>query len=146
MPESHELSRADCERLLRAGVVGRMTAMTDDGPHIIPVNYSVVDDSIVVRTTAESLLGKHACGVRSAFQIDQLDFDYHRGWSVLARGRCEVVEDPAQLAHIESVSRPTPWASGSRQLVLRLVWSELSGRRLGARWDRRDEPVVHRTR
>ena len=52
-----DLTHAQCERLLRAGTTGRIALSTPDGPHIVPVNYSVVGDAIVVRTTPYSLLG-----------------------------------------------------------------------------------------
>jgi nitroimidazol reductase NimA-like FMN-containing flavoprotein (pyridoxamine 5'-phosphate oxidase superfamily) len=135
MPESYELNSTDCEGLLRAGAVGRMAVTAPDGPHIIPLNYSVVDDAIVVRTTPYSLLGTHGRNTRVAFEIDQFDHEYHHGWSVQARGLCEAVEHPEDLEHIRSVWSPQPWASGVRTLFLRLRWVELTGRRLGKGWD-----------
>ena len=69
MPMSHDLSRDDCSRLLRAGVAGRVALGTPDGPHIIPVNYAVdagehgnERESVLVRTTAYSLLGTYGRG------------------------------------------------------------------------------------
>ena len=32
------------------------------GPHIVPVNYAVVDDALVLRTSPYSVLGGHARG------------------------------------------------------------------------------------
>lgn len=135
MAESRELGRSECEALLRADVVGRIGFMTPTGPHIVPVNYSVVDSGIVVRTTPYSLLGTHGRDSVLAFEIDQFDHAYQRGWSVLARGRAEEVTDSAELDHIRSVWAPIPWASGSRALFLRLEWTELTGRQLGSGWD-----------
>src|SRR5262249_26880262 len=100
MQESFDLSQAECEELLRAGLVGRVAACTPDGPHIIPVNYSVVDDTIVLRTTPYSLLGGHAQGSVLALEVDQFDYEYQRGWSVVARGRAETVVDPGQLERV----------------------------------------------
>jgi nitroimidazol reductase NimA-like FMN-containing flavoprotein (pyridoxamine 5'-phosphate oxidase superfamily) len=135
MPESFELSRAECETLLRAGVAGRVAVVAPDGPHILPINYSVVDDAIVVRTSPYSLVGTHGRNAILAFEIDQFDYEYQRGWSVMARGRSEVVHDPEELEHIRTVWSPHPWASGVRPLFIRLPWSELTGRRLGGGWD-----------
>jgi nitroimidazol reductase NimA-like FMN-containing flavoprotein (pyridoxamine 5'-phosphate oxidase superfamily) len=132
VPNSRELTQAECETLLRTGVVGRIALSTSDGPHIIPINYSVVDDAIIVRTSPYSLLGTHGRDSRLAFEIDQFDHEYHRGWSVVARGRAEFVTDPTELDHIRAVRQPHPWAAGSREMHLRLRWDELSGRRLGA--------------
>jgi nitroimidazol reductase NimA-like FMN-containing flavoprotein (pyridoxamine 5'-phosphate oxidase superfamily) len=133
--ESFDLNETECTELLRAGLVGRVAACTPNGPHIVPVNYSVVDDAIVLRTTPYSLLGSHARGTVLALEVDQFDYEYQRGWSVVARGRAEVVVDAAELEHIREIWNPTAWASGGRTLYLRMRWSELTGRRLGSGWD-----------
>src|SRR4029078_1020290 len=97
MYETFDLSHTECEQLLRAGLVGRVAACTPDGPHIIPVNYAVTDDAIVLRTTPYSLLGSHAKGSVLALEVDQFDYEYQRGWSVGAPRRTEgsVDRDPA---------------------------------------------------
>ena len=82
MFESFDLNTTECEEFLRAGLVGRVAACTPDGPHIVPVNYSVVDDAIVLRTTPYSLLGSQTRGAVMALEVDQFDYEYHRGWSV----------------------------------------------------------------
>jgi hypothetical protein len=145
MAESHELSYTYCEAILRAGVIGRIGIWADGGPHILPMNYSVVDEAIIMRTTPDGLLGRHARGSTVAFEVDHFDYGYRRGVSVVARGDTEVVEHPGELAHIRSVWQPRPWASGERSLVLRLPWTELSGRRLGAGWDPMSDLPVRRT-
>jgi uncharacterized protein len=135
--ESFDLAETECVELLRAGLVGRVAVCTPDGPHLLPVNYSVVDDAVVIRTTPYSLLGSNAKGSVLAVEVDQFDFELERGWSVVARGRCNVVVDPAQLDHIRETGNPATWARGGRTLYLRMPWSELSGRRLGQGWDPR---------
>ena len=135
MADSRELRPSECEALLRAGVVGRVGFSTPTGPHIVPVNYSVVDSGIVLRTTPYSLLGTHGRDCVLAFEIDQFDHGHQRGWSVLARGRSEEVTDSVALDRIRAVWAPTPWASGSRSLFLRMEWTELTGRQLGSGWD-----------
>jgi nitroimidazol reductase NimA-like FMN-containing flavoprotein (pyridoxamine 5'-phosphate oxidase superfamily) len=135
MYEPFDLTTTECEELLRAGLVGRVAACTPNGPHIVPVNYSVVDDAIVLRTTPYSLLGSQARGSVLALEVDQFDYEYHRGWSVVARGRGEVVVDAGELEHIRETWNPVSWASGGRSLYLRFRWTELTGRRLGQGWD-----------
>ena len=139
MAETRELSARQCEDLLRAGVAGRVGLSTATGPHIVPVNYSVLDDAIIIRTSPYSLLGTYGRDTTLAFEIDDFDRDNERGWSVQARGRVEVVTSSAVLERIRDDAEPKPWASGARTLYLRLRWTELSGRQLGARWD----PVAH---
>ena len=95
MLEAHELSYSECLGLLRAGVFGRIAVSAPDGPHVVPVNYAVSDAAILVRTTADGLLARYGRGVRVAFEIDHVDYTYHRGWSVMVRGTTAVVDDPA---------------------------------------------------
>lgn len=135
MAETRELSARECQALLRSGVAGRVALSTPTGPHIVPVNYSVVDDAIVIRTSPYSLLGTYGRDTTFAFEIDEFDRDRARGWSVQARGRVEAVTDRAELELIRESAEPQPWAGGSRPLYLRLRWAELSGRQVGARWD-----------
>lgn len=144
MADSRELSWSECEALLRSGVVGRVALATATGPHIVPVNYSIVDSSVVVSTSPYSLLGTYGRDTTVAFEVDHFDYEYRRGWSVVARGRSEVVSDAADLNHIRAVWEPTPWASGTRNLYLRLPWQELTGRQLGTGWDPMREAPVFR--
>lgn len=145
MAESFELSNEECESLLRAGVAGRIAVSTPDGPHIIPVNYSVVDSAIVVRTSPYSVLGTHGRNTVLAFEIDHFDHEQQHGWSVAARGRSEVVTDTDELEHIRATWAPRPWASGARNLYLRIRWNEVTGRRLGTGWSmQKESPVLRR--
>jgi nitroimidazol reductase NimA-like FMN-containing flavoprotein (pyridoxamine 5'-phosphate oxidase superfamily) len=133
--EPFELSPEECRELLSAGLVGRVAVCTPVGPHIVPVNYAVVDDAVVIRTTPYSVLGSHARGATLAVEVDQFDYERQRGWSVVARGRAEAVNGAEELNHIRSVWDPHTWATGQRNLYLRMRWSELTGRRLGSGWD-----------
>lgn len=134
MPDSHELSYSECETLLRAGVVGRIALSTPTGPHIVPVNYSIVDSEIIVRTSAYSVLGTYGRDATLAFEVDHLDLQNQRGWSVVARGRADVITEQTELEHVRKVWEPRPWAGGTRGLFLRIRWTELSGRQLGDGW------------
>ena len=135
MPDARELSYSECEALLRAGVAGREALMTPTGPQIVPLNYSEVDSAIVVRTAPAGILGRHGPGAIVAFEVDHFHHAYQQGWSVVARGRADVVQEAAALRHIRSVWEPRPWASGARPMFLRIAWTELTGRQLGTGWD-----------
>jgi nitroimidazol reductase NimA-like FMN-containing flavoprotein (pyridoxamine 5'-phosphate oxidase superfamily) len=144
MNEPFDLSPDECRELLCAGLVGRIAMCTPVGPHIVPVNYGVVDDSVVLRTSPYSVLGTHARGSTLALEIDSFDYERQRGWSVVARGRAEVVTSAADLNHVRTVWEPNAWAAGQRNLYLRIPWSDLSGRRLGQGWNAADELPVRR--
>jgi uncharacterized protein len=142
MAETRELNTGECQALLRSGVAGRVAVSTPTGPHIVPVNYTVVENSIVFRTAPYSLLGTYGRESMLAFEIDGFDEVNERGWSVQARGRVEAVTDRAELSLIREIAEPQPWAGGARSLYLRLRWSELSGRKLSTGRDPVNEQVA----
>jgi nitroimidazol reductase NimA-like FMN-containing flavoprotein (pyridoxamine 5'-phosphate oxidase superfamily) len=126
-----ELAFDECVRFLRGGVVGRVALTTPDGPQIIPVNYSVVDDAIIVATSPYSALGTYARHGLVAFEIEHFDYEHHAGWSVVVRGRADVVTDPQEVQRLKKIWAPRPWAEGARNLHVRIPWTEVSGRQVG---------------
>jgi len=130
MPIPAELSYATCLTLLRGEEVGRVAVCTSDGPRIVPVNFILVDDDTVVfRTTPYSALGIHADGGRLALEVDRVDVEGRSGWSVVAAGIGEVVDDARLLG--ATFRNPDPWAGGQRWLTVALRWRELTGRAVG---------------
>jgi uncharacterized protein len=140
-----ELSKEECRELLEGGVVGRVAMATPVGPRITPVNYAVHGDAIVFRTAPYSELSTYGWNVDLAFEVDQLDYETHLGWSVVAVGRAHVIEDPDEIRRIRSVWDPRPWASGTRNLYVTLAWRNLTGIRLGTDWTRASTMPARRT-
>lgn len=126
-----QLGEAECRALLAEGDVGRIAIVVDGEPHLFPVNYALVDESIILRTSASSVLGRQAPGSPAAVEVDVLDHRARSGWSVQARGRLSVIVDARFLAHIRRVWQPEPWAAGDRSRFLRLSITALTGRRVG---------------
>jgi nitroimidazol reductase NimA-like FMN-containing flavoprotein (pyridoxamine 5'-phosphate oxidase superfamily) len=123
------LSGEECRRLLGRRGVGRVVFMDTRGPVALPVNYVMDRDDIVFRTeSASSILATSATG-RVSFEVDEIDQRHRLGWSVLATGTVERIDDPADLRHVTMLG-PTPWASGNRNRYLRLTVRAITGRRL----------------
>ena len=129
MKEPVELSEQESLERLSGEVFGRLAIVTPQGPRIVPLNYAVFEDAIVFRTTAYSEVARYAVGTDAAFEVDAVDRADETGWSVVALGPVEELS-PAELWDLRNASAPQPWASGSRNLFLRLRWRELTGRRL----------------
>jgi nitroimidazol reductase NimA-like FMN-containing flavoprotein (pyridoxamine 5'-phosphate oxidase superfamily) len=144
MPEPESLSEEKCLELLRGAIVGRVAFNVPDGPRIVPVNYTTVGDAIVFRTTPYSELGAHGKDTPVAFEIDQIDYADHKGWSVVATGVARFVSDVRELAEQADLWDPKPWAGGNRLLYVRIPWEHVSGRRLGGGWTRDNELPVRR--
>lgn len=140
-----EMTVEECLDLLRTNVVGRVALSTPMGPRIVPVNYAMYGDDVVVfRTAPYSELGTYGWNTELAFEIDHIDYDQHRGWSVVAYGRGALVEDPDEVADIRRTWDPRPWADGQRNLYMKLVWHNLTGRRLGSGWTTETSAPVRR--
>ncbi len=144
MTEPETLSQEKCLELLHGAIVGRVAFNAPDGPRIVPVNYTTVGNAIVFRTTPYSELGSHGNGTAMAFEIDQIDYADHKGWSVVATGVARFVRDVTELADEAELWDPKPWAKGSRLLYVRIPWDRISGRRLGGGWTRDNELPVRR--
>ena len=114
----NELPYHKCVELLSGGVVGRVGITIDGVPRIVPVNYAVIDEAIVFRTAPYTMLGAEAWRSNLAFEVDHIDYERHKGWSVLATGAGEMVDDEQELATIRTFWDPQPWADGSRLLYV----------------------------
>lgn len=130
--EAIEMSLADCLSALRSRDVGRVAMATGSGPRIVPVNYGMLDEAIVFRTSPYSELAQNAVDVDLAFEVDDLDFAQHTGWSVVALGQGSRVEDE-ELLRVRRVADPEPWVRGQRNFYLKISWHDLTGRRIGPR-------------
>ena len=134
MPAAHPvlepMTRADCDTLLEPGGVGRLVFVSERGPVAVPVNFRILDRDIVFRTRAESSLALGAEGQSVGFEVDHIDEALSEGWSVLVTGRLNPVI-PAEAAHVDRLG-VRPWPGGERDLYLRLVPEEVSGRRIRA--------------
>jgi len=130
----YDLSLPECEDLLRASVAARVAFVAPDGPHIVPVNYAVLERSMLVATSPASQLGRFGPRTPLALEIDGFDYDREQGWSVVVRGLSEVVDEELLAEAFGAPCKPRPWALGRRDLYLRIPWEEVSGRRIGAGW------------
>jgi nitroimidazol reductase NimA-like FMN-containing flavoprotein (pyridoxamine 5'-phosphate oxidase superfamily) len=133
-PGLEALSGDEAQRRLATGGVGRLVFdASDRGPVALPVNYLLVDGQVVFRTSTDSSLAAAAGQAPVSFEVDHIDEAMGQGWSVLVTGRLERIEDPTE--HRRLVERgPTPWAGEDRNVVLRIVVSDISGRRISTRW------------
>ena len=116
MADLLELSRSECEGLLRQGVVGRVAIATPNGPHILPLNYAVSRGDVVVCTTPYSVLGTYGRDSLLAFEVDHFEYPLHRGWSVVVRGRAAQVEDADELS--DARAQPAALLGGRNTFAL----------------------------
>jgi nitroimidazol reductase NimA-like FMN-containing flavoprotein (pyridoxamine 5'-phosphate oxidase superfamily) len=129
------LSPAECFDLLEPGGVGRVGFMSADGIIMLPVNFAVTGKTIVFRTAPDTLLALYADG-QVSFQADRVDEALRAGWSVLVHGRAHKIADEHEVQRLEGETRLEPWASGARDVYVRITPTRISGRRVGRSWVR----------
>ena len=123
-----EVINADeCRRLLAEDVIGRVAVVIGATPMILPVNYSVDGEDIIMRTMPGSRLDigqGHA-----AFEVDSFDRATQSGWSVLFTGELEEVTgyQAKDMERLQALP-VQPWAPGDRDLWLRLRPRFVTGR------------------
>jgi len=125
------LTTAECGELLDRHHFGRLGLMNYVGvfPSIIPVNYLLDEDKIVIRTDAGSKLNAALRGAPVAFEVDGVDETRRVGWSVVVRGHVEEVTDEDKLAEL----RQTPllaWHPGRNPRFVQINARQVSGRRI----------------
>ncbi|MFI5953094.1 pyridoxamine 5'-phosphate oxidase family protein [Cryptosporangium sp. NPDC051539] len=133
MPDTRTLaplSRDDCLALLGSVPVGQVVFTYRALPDVLPVNFRVDRDSVVIRVAAGSRLAQVAEGTVLAFHADRVDETGRTGWSVTVVGRAAEVIDPDERARIVALPLES-WMDDTRDHVLRISAERVTGRRLG---------------
>ncbi|MEO6880541.1 MAG: pyridoxamine 5'-phosphate oxidase family protein [Mycobacteriaceae bacterium] len=127
-----ELASDTCWSLLRSQEVGRLGVVVRHWPLIIPVNYRLDEQTVVIRSAG--VVAEAADHANVTFQIDQVDPLAHTGWSVLVRGLAEVVGENHRpwIAEHTHQTRVEPWAPGDRGQWIRIITQQVTGRRITA--------------
>lgn len=123
------LPYAQCMSLVRSRTLGRLAYMSGGAPVVVPVNHLVDGGGVVFRTLAGGKLDAAVVGHPVAFQVDEHDPARGTGWSVLIRGRADLVEDDRIQRYAEELDS---WAiaDGDEAAWVRISPDEVSGRRL----------------
>ena len=133
------LDRADCLRLLGRATLGRIGITVGALPMVLPVNFRLVGDRIVLRTTAGTKLDAATRGAIVAFEADDFEPMSHAGWSVVVTGEAREVTDPTERAELASANIPR-WAPSTDDRMVAIDTAMVSGRRIVPGLHREGEP------
>lgn len=123
------MDRQECLSLLASVPVGRLGLSIDALPVIVPVNFCLDADRLVIGTGEGSKLDAAVAGAVVAFEADHWDPIDHSGWSVLVQGPTWVVTDPGEVARCRELPlRPWGHPEGLRYVAVGIEL--VSGRRL----------------
>jgi uncharacterized protein len=126
-----DLAEDECFDLLKQHHFGRVAfaERVELPPVIMPLNYLVAADTVVVRTDPDSRLGGALRDALVTFEIDGIDRLQRTGWSVVVSGRAQEVVDPDDLRELNQTPL-LPWAPGDRSQYVRITPASVSGRRI----------------
>jgi nitroimidazol reductase NimA-like FMN-containing flavoprotein (pyridoxamine 5'-phosphate oxidase superfamily) len=127
------LSPTRCQELLESQSIGRVAWQAADGPQILPVTYACHNGTIIFRTSPYGVLSELVRPTVVALEIDELDPEGRRGWSVVVQGRAQGVAEPDQLVRMWTVSGVVPWASGIRNVFIQIIPHRITGRAVASR-------------
>ena len=118
-----------------ASGIGRVAVNGDPSPHVIPVNFTVVEGGILIRL-GPGFAAFHLDGSAVTFETDQAKAPQHTGWSVVVEGFAHVVtyDDIARLG----ANLPSPMVTAPGIRVFEIVPFKVTGRAVEP--DLRDEP------
>jgi len=125
------LDRAECLRLMGTAVIGRLGLSSGALPLVLPVNFLLDGERILIRTGTGTKLDRALAGAVVAFEVDDIFPLRHTGWSVVVTGVATVITDPADLARIERLPL-AHWVPDQAEQVVAVSIELVSGRRITA--------------
>ena len=123
------LDRTECLRLLASATLGRIGISSGALPVILPINFRLVGNTIVFRTTSVTKLDAATRGSVVAFEVDAMDPIEHTGWSVMVTGVARQVTDAEELDAMRP-DRVARWAPRGEDRIVAISTDMVSGRRI----------------
>ena len=121
--EATELAPDACWRLLEGAALGRVALVRAGLPSIVPVNICTADRAVWVRTGPGALLDAALAGEVLSVEADEVDRQWHTGWSVLVTGHAAVAADRDDLP-------VSAWARPDAEHLVRIDGELVTGRRI----------------
>jgi len=123
-----ELSLSACREKLESRTMGRLGVNVDALPVVLPVNYAVDGDSIVIRTVPGTKLTAAMSEAVVAFEIDDYDPEFAMGWSVLVQGRSREITQKDRLDSVRSLPLPHVTVGGATDRFIEVDLEIVTGR------------------
>ncbi len=119
------LGTDECWDLLRGEEFARLAYRLVDEVHLVPINYLVEGDGLLMRTGSGGKLLAAALDSDVALEIDW--HDDRTAWSVVVRGRLHRLEDH-EHHRLDGLPQQS-WVPTPKDDVVELVPAEVTGRR-----------------
>lgn len=109
--------------------MGRVGISVKALPVVLPVNFAVVDGTVIFRTVEGTKLKAATAGTVVAFEADGYKDDGRSGWSVLIQGVAGVIRDPAELASLATLPIEAWALDAAADRYVQIRPTTISGRR-----------------
>ena len=131
MEQHHEeLERSECLELLANGNYGRLGVMVDGYPVVLPMQYALDGERVVLRTNPGSKFSQ-APLANVSFEIDHVDLERETGWSVLVQGVAEDITNAIDTLSVQARELTVDtWAQSPADCWLAIVARKITGRRI----------------
>ncbi|GAB3979568.1 pyridoxamine 5'-phosphate oxidase family protein [Actinoallomurus acanthiterrae] len=139
--ESPAFDRAQCLTLVKSVPIGRVVYTHQALPAVMPVNFVLDGEMVIIRTGSDSTLAAAALGTVVAFEVDHLHRDTLNGWWVTVTGHAQLLDDPADDTHAGFGLRP--WTQAPNARFIGISSQYITGGRFDlTHIDPLDEPVT----
>ncbi|GAB3417561.1 pyridoxamine 5'-phosphate oxidase family protein [Flindersiella endophytica] len=123
------LERDECLALAATGSIGRVVFTEQALPAITPVSFALMDGSIYLKASEGSKLANATNGSVVAFEVDDFDTEFKRGWSVVFVGKATPVSEPARLRELSGLPL-RGWDAHNSHRLIEVKIELVNGRRL----------------
>lgn len=124
------LDADECWSLIRSDSVGRLVYTYQALPAVVPVNYVVLGESVLIRTSSESRIGQLPDGTVVAFEVDSIDRRTRTGWSVVLVGSTQALRETPEGMEVALHLPGVPWVDVVDGVTLRVSAGFVTGRHL----------------
>lgn len=126
-----DLPQEVCAELIESATIGRLGVIVAGKPEVFPVAHVYLDGDIIFPTNTGTKVHAALEWPWIGFEVDGLESDGESGWSVMVSGRAEEITDPNTIKHLVA-TRSAPWRRGDDVRWIRIVPTEITGRRIEA--------------
>ncbi len=123
------MSYEQCLAAVDGQSIGRIGYVDHGWPTIVPVNYSLQNGEIFIRSHRGGKLDAARRHDVVCLEVDSVDESTRSGWSVVGHGHLEIINEPSTL-RIAWANDPSPWVKSDEWHWLRFIPFSLTGRRL----------------
>jgi nitroimidazol reductase NimA-like FMN-containing flavoprotein (pyridoxamine 5'-phosphate oxidase superfamily) len=127
---SEVLNGEACVHYLASASLGHIGLSISSVPAVLPVNFTMHEGVILIRTRAGSKLDAATHGAVVAFEVDGFDEERDAAWSVLVQGLASEITEVDSLARARCAKLES-WAVGEiDDHFVRIEFTNISGRRV----------------